>query len=42
MSPWGVPVTDCDPAVLSAQIQTDGSAPKPGSSFHVRAEVMSR
>lgn len=42
MSPWGVPPTDRDPAVLSAQIQVDGSAPKIGLSFNVRAEVMSR
>lgn len=42
MSPWGVPATDHDPAMLSAQIQIDGSAPVISISFNVRAEAMSR
>lgn len=42
MSSSGVLATDHDPAVLSAQIQIKGSAPKIGISFNVRAVVMSR
>lgn len=42
MSPQGVSATDYDPAVFSAQIQIDVSAPKTGISFNVRAEIMSR
>jgi len=41
MSHWEVPAVDHDPAVLSVQIQIDGSAPKIGISFNVRADVMS-
>lgn len=42
MSPQGVSATDYDPAVISAQIQIDISAPKIVISFNVRGEVMSR